>query len=65
MIEFSFEEFITENLGKILKPFAIVTLINKRNQLRDIMLVDPGADITLILKIEEISWNYSHLLKMK
>jgi len=28
MIEFSFEEFLTENLGIVLKPFALVILIN-------------------------------------
>lgn len=48
MITFSFEEFYTENLGKILKPLAVVTLKHREHSLKDIMLIDSGADVTLI-----------------
>lgn len=50
MIEFQFEELLTENLGKILKPFALVTLINGDKYRESKMLIDSGADITLIPK---------------
>ena len=49
-IEFSFREFLTENLGAVLKPFALVTLINGETLHEAEMLVDSGADVTLIRK---------------
>ncbi|PIU64420.1 MAG: hypothetical protein COS84_08460 [Armatimonadetes bacterium CG07_land_8_20_14_0_80_40_9] len=50
MIEFSFEEFLTENLGIVLKPFALVILINGEKLQEVKMLIDSGADVTLIPK---------------
>ncbi len=49
VIEFPFIEFETENIGKIFKPFSFVRLEYK-NQFLSLypMLVDSGADITLI-----------------
>ena len=47
---FPFIEFKTENLGKILKPFTIVSLIHSHIEAEEIMLVDSGADVTLIPK---------------
>ena len=49
-IEFPFREFISENLGRILKPFALVTLINGEKSREVTMLIDSGADVTLLSK---------------
>lgn len=51
MLIFPFIEIQTRNLGKILKPFAMVTLINGTTRRELAMLVDSGADITLFPKI--------------
>lgn len=51
MIEFPFIEFETEDLGKILKPFAFVKLVNgKRTLAKYPLLIDSGADVTLVPK---------------
>jgi hypothetical protein len=54
MIEFLFEEFLTENLGIVLKPFALVTLINGKRLQEVKMLIDSGADVTLLKKFKSI-----------
>lgn len=50
LIEFAFKEFLTENLGRVLKPFAEVTLQNGSHLEKVNMLIDSGADVTLIRK---------------
>jgi len=50
LIEFPFIEFESESLGRILKQFALVTLINGKNRQEVVMLIDSGADVTLISK---------------
>lgn len=50
VIEFLFREYISVNLGKILKPFAQVALLHNSQREEVNMLIDSGADVTLIPK---------------
>lgn len=50
VIEFSFEPLLTKNLGVVLKPFALATLFHDGKSQEVKMLIDSGADITLIRK---------------
>ena len=49
-IEFKFREGHSRIFGKILRPFADVILQNGDKELLYLMLVDSGADLTLIPK---------------
>jgi hypothetical protein len=54
LIEFPFIEFESENLGKILKPFAFVELENDETSIGEYpMLIDSGVDVTLIPRVTE------------
>ena len=48
MIEFKFEKRRTEKLGEILKPIIPVTIIGPKRNLNIFMLLDSGADLSLI-----------------
>jgi len=48
MIEFPFEERHSERLGKIFKPIVPVTISGPEKSVNIIMLLDSGADISLI-----------------
>ena len=48
MIEFEFEKIRTEKLGEILKPIIPVTIIGPKRNLNIFMLLDSGADLSLI-----------------
>ena len=50
MIKFNFKEFQTRHLGKIFRPSARVVFYSKNVKIETELLVDPGADITLIPK---------------
>ncbi len=48
MIEFEFEKRHTQRLGEILKPIIPVTIIGAKRSLNIFMLLDSGADLSLI-----------------
>lgn len=48
MIEFKFEKKRTQKLGDILKPIIPVTIIGSKRALNVFMLLDSGADLSLI-----------------
>jgi hypothetical protein len=48
MIEFPFEKRRSQRLGPILKPFIPVRLIGPKNSETMLMLLDSGADLSLI-----------------
>lgn len=48
MIEFPFEKVYSKKLGKILKPFIPITIIGQSRGVNIRMLLDSGADISLI-----------------
>ncbi|MFQ5752913.1 MAG: aspartyl protease family protein [bacterium] len=48
MIEFQFEKRHTQRLGEIFKPIVPVTLIGPKRSLNIFMLLDSGADLSLI-----------------
>ncbi len=48
MIEFSFKKVISPKFGQILKPIIPVTIIGPRRKLKAFMLLDSGADISMI-----------------
>ena len=48
MIEFRFEKRNTKRLGQILKPIIPVSIIGPKRNLNIFMLLDSGADLSLI-----------------
>ena len=48
MIKFQFEKRHTQRLGEILKPIIPVTIIGPKRSLNIFMLLDSGADLSLI-----------------
>lgn len=48
MIEFPFEKRYSRNLGQILKPIIGVTITGSKRSANIFMLLDSGADISLI-----------------
>ena len=48
MIEFPFEKRYSERLGQILKPIIPVSIIGPKRSVNLFMLVDSGADISLL-----------------
>ena len=48
MIEFEFEKRQTQKLGEILKPIVPVTIIGPKRSLNIFMLLDSGADLSLL-----------------
>lgn len=48
MIKFPYETRYSENLGKIVTPLIPVTIIGKKEKINLLMLLDSGADISLI-----------------
>ncbi len=50
MIEFPYKQCISQNIGVIWKPYAMVRVITNERNYRCQMLIDSGADITLIPK---------------
>ena len=48
MIEFEFEKRHSQRLGEILKPIIPVTIIGPKRSLNVFMLLDSGADLSLI-----------------
>ncbi|MBU1262050.1 retropepsin-like domain-containing protein [bacterium] len=50
MIKFPYKRYISQNIGVIWKPYATVRIIVGEKGYRCQMLIDSGADITLIPK---------------
>lgn len=48
MIDFQFEKRYSQKLGEILKPIIPVTIIGLKRSVNIFMLLDSGADLTLI-----------------
>lgn len=48
MTNFPFKSFATEHLGVIKRPFGTVKLISGHNSIKAELLIDSGADITII-----------------
>ncbi len=48
MIEFQFEKIYSKRLGQILKPIVPVTIIGTKRGINVFMLLDSGADLSLI-----------------
>lgn len=48
MIEFQFEKRRTQRLGEILKPIIPVTIVGQKRSVNIFMLLDSGADLSLI-----------------
>ncbi|MEW6481975.1 MAG: aspartyl protease family protein [bacterium] len=48
MIEFSFEKVSSEKFGEVLKPVIPVTIIGMKRKVNVFMLLDSGADISMI-----------------
>ncbi|MCI0617839.1 aspartyl protease family protein, partial [bacterium] len=48
MIEFQFEKILSKRLGQVLKPIIPVTIIGAKRGVNAFMLLDSGADLSLI-----------------
>ncbi len=48
MIEFSFKRVISPKFGQVLKPVVPVTIIGPKRRVKVFMLLDSGADISMI-----------------
>jgi Retroviral aspartyl protease. len=48
MIEFQFEKIYSKRLGEVLKPIIPVTIIGAKRSVNVFMLLDSGADLSLI-----------------
>ncbi|MFQ5864873.1 MAG: hypothetical protein ACE5IW_06535 [bacterium] len=48
MIEFSFKKVSSSKFGQILKPVVPVTVIGPKRKIKVFMLLDSGADISMI-----------------
>lgn len=48
MIEFPFKKSLSKNLGEIVKPIIPVTIVGLRRSVQVSMLLDSGADISLL-----------------
>lgn len=48
MIEFSFKPHLSQKFGRILKPFIPVTIVGPKKKLNVFVLIDSGADISMI-----------------
>jgi len=48
MIKFSFKKVVSPKFGEVLKPVIPVTVIGPKRKVKTFMLLDSGADISLI-----------------
>lgn len=48
MIEFPYKKYVSKEFGVIWKPYATVRIVSGERNYRCQMLIDSGADITLI-----------------